>query len=108
MKSIKIENWFGDNIKLFPELKECKKYFENLEGEITEFSTYYKDAEYRFDFLVENSLSYVKPIRICITYNKDWHEIGSYSQKQVDTIHNSYYGSYNVGVSYNNNYDGGF
>lgn len=108
MKSTDIENWFSENISLFPGLEGCKKYFENLEGTITEFSTLAKDNTHRFEFKVESSLNYKKPLQIIITYNEDWNEIESYSQKQLDTTYNTYYGCYDANVSYNNYYDGGF
>ena len=84
MKSTNIEDWFAENEELFPGLEACKKYFEKLEGTITEFSTWGKDNTYRFDFTIESSLDYKKPIQISITYNKDRHEVESYSQKQLE------------------------
>lgn len=84
MKSTDIENWFAENVSLFPGLEGCKKYFENLEGEITEFSTHTDKSIYRFDFTVKSSLNYKKPLGITITYNKDYKEVESYSQKQLD------------------------
>lgn len=83
MKSTYIENWFIENEEAFPTLKRFRKYFKHLEGRITEFSVITNEEIERFDFTVENSLEYVKPIYISITYNKEWNEIESYSQKQT-------------------------
>lgn len=83
MKSTNIENWFIENEEAFPTLKHFRKYFKHLEGRITEFSIIINEEIERFDFTVENSLEYVKPIYISIIYNKEWNEVESYSQKQT-------------------------
>ena len=108
MKSTDIEKWFNENVGLFPGLEACKKYFENLEGEITEFSTHHNENTYRFDFTVKSSVSYKKPLGITITYNEDRREVESYAQKQLDTTYNTYYGGYDANFSYSNYCNGGF
>lgn len=108
MKSASIEKWFNENVELFTGLEVCKKYFENIEGEITEFSILSKDTTHKYEFKVESSLGYKKPLQIIITYNENYDEIESYTQKQLDTTYHSYYGNYDANVSYNNYYNGGF
>lgn len=110
MKSTNIENWFHENVSLFPGLEGCKKYFENLEGTITEFSTLSKDNTHRFEFKVESSLNYKKPLQIVITYNEDWKEVESYSQKQLDTecVYNYSSPYYQANVSFDDYYAGNY
>lgn len=108
MKSTAIENWFEENVSLFPGLEGCKKYFENLEGTITEFSTLSKDNTHRFEFKVESSLNYKKPLQITLIYNEDQREIESYSQKQLDTECTCTYSSpyYQANLSFDDYYAG--
>lgn len=110
MKSIAIENWFEENVELFPHLEVCKKYFENLEGEITEFSTHTNENTHRFDFTVKSSLSYRKPLSITITYNADWKKVESYSQKQLDTecVYNYSSPYYQANISFDDYYAGNY
>ena len=84
MKSTVIENWFYSNEALFEGLENCKKYFELIEGEITEFKFSYDDLTLRFDFTVASNLSYRKSKYITIVFDRINKTLVSYYQKEAE------------------------
>lgn len=84
MKSSKIEEWFNINESLFEGLDKCRKYFNCIEGEITEFKFIHDDLDFRFDFTVTSSLSYSKDKEISITLDKATGTLENYYQKEME------------------------
>ena len=84
MQSSRIEEWFNANESLFEGLDKCRKYFELIEGEISEFRYMYDDLSNRFDFTVTSSLTYTKAKKISITFNKINGTLESYYQKEIE------------------------
>ena len=84
MRSTAIEEWFDCNESLFESLDKCRKYFNLIEGEITEFKFTSDDLTVRFDFTVTSSLSYKKAKQITITLDKINGTLETYYQKEIE------------------------
>lgn len=84
MQSSKIEEWFNINESLFEGLDKCRKYFELIDGEISEFRFVHDDLINRFDFTVTSSLTYAKAKKISIAFDKINGTLENYYQKEIE------------------------
>lgn len=82
MRSTRIKDWFDCNEGLFEGLDRCRKYFELIDGEISEFKYVFDDLTLRYDFTVTSSLSYAKTKKITMTFNRANGTLDTYYQKE--------------------------